>query len=85
MRLDPAEKRAIVEVYDPWKEEGIREGMAQITVRQLTHRFGTPPASVVDQVNALPKSSLDDLAIEMLNFSSLREAEEWLARHPAMT
>lgn len=84
-RLDPAEKRAIVEIYDPWEEEGIRKGVAQIAVRQLTHRFGRPPAVMIEQINVLPKASLDDLAIEMLNFSSLQDAEEWLARHPAMT
>lgn len=84
-RLDPAEKRAIVEIYDPWEEEGIRKGIAQSTIRLLSRRFGLPPPAMVDQINALPKTSLDELLVEVLGFSALRDAEEWLARHPAMT
>lgn len=89
-RLDPAEKRSIVEVIDPWEatgiakgvKQGVRQGMAKGAVRQLTHRFGAIPATLSASIEALPEPALDEFLVAMLDFANLRDAEVWLDQHP---
>ena len=74
-RLDPAEKRAIVEVIDPWEAAGMRKGI----VRQLAHRFGELPPSLKGGIEALPPQRLDDLSVALFDFQNLQDVEDWLA------
>lgn len=82
-RLDPAEKRSIVEVIDEWDAAGMRKGIAKTAVRQLTHKFGPLPAALLARINALREEDLDDLAVAVLDLADLQKVEDWLARHPA--
>jgi hypothetical protein len=82
-RLDPAEKRSIVEVIDEWDAAGMRKGIAKTAVRQLTHKFGPLPTALLTRINALPEDDLDELAVAVLDLGDLQKVEDWLARHPA--
>jgi hypothetical protein len=91
-RLDPAEKRSIVEVIDEWDaagiakglEKGVRQGMARGAIHQLAHRFGQISSSLADRIASLPEETLDDLMVAILDFQSMRDAEDWLDQHPAV-
>lgn len=84
-RLDPAEKRSIVEVYDPWEaagiEKGLRQGLARGVLRQLVHRFGQIAPGLKGRIEALPEHTLDDLMVAVLDFHSIQDVEDWLAQH----
>ncbi len=46
---------------------------------QLEQKVGTLPEQVRDRLSQLDKERLERLAIALLNFTSLRELEAWLA------
>lgn len=75
-RLDPAEKRAIVEVIDPW----VQQGMARGALRVLAHKFGQMPLSVSAQIQALPPRTLDNLMDALLDFKTIQDVENWLSQ-----
>lgn len=75
-RLDPAEKRAIVEVIDPW----VQQGMARGALRVLAHKFGQMPLSVSAQIEALPPRTLDNLMDALLDFKTIQDVENWLSQ-----
>jgi hypothetical protein len=89
-RLDPAEKRFIVEAIDEWDaagiakgmKQGVRQGMAKGAVRQLTHRFAPIPAPLSARIEGLPEPMLDEFLIAILDFRNLQDAEDWLDQHP---
>lgn len=78
-RLDPAEKRAIVEVIDPWEVAGMRKGL----LRQLVHRFGELSPSLTNGIEALPPPSLEALSLALFDFRNIQDVMDWLAHHPA--
>ncbi len=84
-------------ILDIWREEGIEiglerglqqgraegraESLAEVTLRQLTRRFGALPDDVVTQVRALGSTRLFDLAEALLDFTHFRDLTDWLAAH----
>lgn len=76
-RLDPAEKRAIVEVIDPW----VQQGMARGALRVLAHKFGQMPLSLSARIEGLAPRTLDDLMDALLDFKTIQDVENWLLQH----
>ena len=70
------------------REEGVREGIERglargkedVLVRQLTHRLGELSGQAVDRIDQLSGAQLDQLSIELLDFSSASDLDNWLAR-----
>jgi hypothetical protein len=89
----PPEKEATLELMTSWKQEGLAEGLAQglergeqreaktLTLRQMRHRFGPLPEGLEARVAGLAKPELEELALALLDFGHLSDAEEWLDHH----
>ncbi|MBC7972789.1 MAG: Rpn family recombination-promoting nuclease/putative transposase [Verrucomicrobia bacterium] len=78
-------------VYQEILREGLQEGLQQglqqglqaeinLLVRQLTHRLGTVPQALQNQIQGLSIAQLEDLGEALLDFSSQTELENWLSR-----
>ncbi|MGK7888011.1 MAG: DUF4351 domain-containing protein [Leptolyngbyaceae cyanobacterium] len=52
--------------------------MSGLILRQLHHRFGDLPESVITRVNELSLAALDELAESLLDFETIDEAIAWL-------
>jgi flagellar biosynthesis/type III secretory pathway protein FliH len=60
---------------------GLQQGVQNTVLRQLIRRFGEPPTGITAKLNSLTQDSLDDLAIELFDFTSYANFERWLSRH----
>jgi predicted transposase YdaD len=85
---------ALSQVYVEWErriraegiEQGIEQGIQQgerrgktaVILTQLRSRFSLPETLEL-QIQQLPIAQLDQLAIALLNLSTLAELEQWLA------
>ncbi|BAS57155.1 MULTISPECIES: DUF4351 domain-containing protein [Leptolyngbya] len=91
--LDAEEKRflmALSKAYLEWErqtlatgrrqgiEQGIERGKAELILMQLRSRFSLPEPLEL-QIQQLPIAQLDQLAIALLNLSTIAELEQWLA------
>lgn len=91
--LDAEEKRflmALSKAYLEWErqtlatgrrqgiEQGIERGKAELILMQLRSRFSLPEPLEL-QIQQLPIAQLDQLAIALLNLSTISELEQWLA------
>jgi predicted transposase/invertase (TIGR01784 family) len=67
------------------REEGREEGgyakLQQVVMRQITHRFGEVPGETINRLSRLSASELDDLSMDLLDFTSKTDVEKWLTRH----
>lgn len=77
----PAEREAAMEILTDWHRKGITQGKEAILTRQLRRRFGEVPAAVTARLDQLSSEGLDDLADALLDFQTLADLEQWLARH----
>jgi hypothetical protein len=82
-RLDPAEKRAIVQVVDMWEQSGIAKGVRQSVLRLLERRFGPVPKELKQRLELLDDPVLDEFLLAVLDFHSLADADVWLASRQA--
>jgi hypothetical protein len=48
---------------------------------QLQHRFSTPPAESAKRLDRLTSAQLNEFAVAMLEFKSIEDVEDWLAKH----
>lgn len=84
--IAPLEREVVMQLTNEWiekgREQGEREALAGMAVRQLNRRFGPLPSAVIERIRALSKPQLDDLGESLLDFQSLADAESWLSRHP---
>jgi hypothetical protein len=80
--LQPEEREQVTEVLNDWveegRQEGRQEGQVQLVLRLLRRRVGPVPTKLQDGVRALPPERLEELAEALLDFSSLKDARNWL-------
>jgi len=55
-------------------------GRAKMVLRLLRRRFGELPPELPERLRHLTAEQLDDLAEALLDFSSLTDVTDWLAR-----
>jgi Domain of unknown function (DUF4351) len=71
-----------MQIVTSWMEEGIEQGKLQATLslvmRQLSRRVGTLTPESQEQIQQLSLTQLDDLAVALLDFSSVADLEAWL-------
>ena len=83
----PAERSETMELMTSWQQEGLKEGMTQgkeaLVTRQLRRRLGTVSAPVTARVASLSADQLDDLGEALLDFGTVADLEQWLARQSA--
>jgi predicted transposase YdaD len=61
--------------------EGKQEGEAILILRFLNHRLGRLDDSVIEQIQQLSISQLEDLAEALLDFANLADLTGWLQEH----
>ena len=71
--------RAVQEIL----EEGRQEEAAALAIRQLARRFGTLDQASRDALTSLPLPSLEQLAEDLLDFSSPGDLKAWLEANQA--
>jgi hypothetical protein len=78
------EKEDVMEFTTSWhkegRKEGRQEGIASIVLRLLGRRFGDVPKALAERISKLPVKKLEPLAEDLLDFQSLADLEQWLAR-----
>jgi hypothetical protein len=68
---------------DQGRAEGRAEGQANLVQRQLRRRLGALPADLRKQIKSLPSDDMEALAEALLDFQSVKDLRQWLARRPA--
>ncbi|MBI4657419.1 MAG: DUF4351 domain-containing protein [Verrucomicrobia bacterium] len=69
-----------MELTTSWKEEGRYEASQQLVLRQLRRRWGDLDPALLARVQALPIELLETLAVDLLDFNSPADLENWLSR-----
>ena len=72
-----------------WEEEGLAKGLAkglaqgrqQVILRQLRKQLSNLPTELIDRVQSLSESQLDELAEALLDFADLSDAQKWFTAH----
>ena len=85
-RIEPVEQEAIMKIVTSWMEQGIEQGIEQgkqsearsLIMRLLTRRIGTVEPQLQERIQQLPLTQLEDLAVALLDFSSVADLEAWL-------
>ena len=62
------------------REEGLEEAALNIVLRQLTKRFGKVSRKIRASISGLPLPILEDLSEALLDFTSLDDLLDWLAK-----
>ena len=87
-KLDPEVKETTMEIISSirkegrqeGRQEGLHQGKEELLTLQLQRRFSTLPSTTTKKLDKLTSEQLNELGMELLNFKSLAELEEWLAR-----
>ncbi|MBD2186997.1 DUF4351 domain-containing protein [Pseudanabaena mucicola] len=62
------------------RQEGLKQGLLAIILKQLTHRFGTLPPKLHTRIMRLHIPRLESLAEAILDFQSLADLELWFSK-----
>jgi predicted transposase/invertase (TIGR01784 family) len=69
-------------VYQEAKAEGEQSGRREeaisLILRQISHRFGNLPSSLMTSIEQLPLAQLETLSLAWLEFKSVKDLEHWL-------
>lgn len=83
--IEPREKEVVMQIVTSWMEEGIEQGKQEATLslimRQLRARAGMLNPNLEQCVQQLSLTQLEDLAVALLDFSSVEDLEVWLQQH----
>ncbi len=81
----PAKDLRHTRVAQEWieedRQEGLQEGEASVTLRQLNRRSGPLSDATAARIKALPLEQLEALAEALLDFSGPADLAAWLAEH----
>ena len=80
-QFTPAEREATMTVTTQWHEAGISQGKETLVLRLLRRRFGAVSADVTVRLEKLSADQLDDLGEALLDFGTVADLEQWLARN----
>ena len=81
--LEAETEESKMEMWTSWGREGMQKGKAEIVLRQITKRFETVPPQVTENLDKMTSEQLNELAVDLLDFTSLADVEQWLSRHNA--
>lgn len=89
VNIESREQEVVMQIVTSWMEEGIEQGKQQATtslvMRQLPRRVGTLTPELQERVQQLSLTQLEDLAVALLDFSSVADLEAWLQQVAAGT
>jgi len=75
-KLVDQEKDAAMEIISSIR----RDAREEMLTLQLQHRFSSLPAAITEKLDKLNGEQLNELGLEIFNFQSLAELEEWLSK-----
>ena len=70
------EKDEVMEIISSIRRDAREEMLSFL----LEHRFSTLPAAITEKLDKLSGEQLKELALELFNFQSLAELEDWLSK-----
>jgi predicted transposase YdaD len=81
--------RAVQEILEEGRQEGREEGReagrqqeaAALAIRQLHRRFQEMGPAASERIASLPLPRLEQLAVDLLDFTGPDELEDWLANN----
>ncbi|WGV26861.1 DUF4351 domain-containing protein [Halotia branconii] len=80
--MESKEQEVVMQIVTSWMEEGIEQGKQQATkslvMRLLPQRVGTLTPELEERVQQLSLIQLEDLAVALLDFSSVSDLAAWL-------
>lgn len=83
-RIEPVEQEGVMKIVTSWMEEGIEQGKQSealsLIMRLLPRKIGTFESELQERIQQLPLTQLEDLAVALLDFSSVVDLEAWLQR-----
>jgi len=59
----------------------LQQGVQHTLLRQLKRRFGEPPPNIRAKLQELKQDALDDLVLDLFDFTSYADVERWIARN----
>jgi hypothetical protein len=71
-------KTMAITAEQAFEEKGRIDKVQEIVLRQLAKRFGEVPPALQDRIRRLPEQPLSDLAIDVMDFASIADAERWI-------
>jgi len=74
--LKEKQQETILELTTEWSREAVRS----LVTRLLKRRFGRVPVALERQMNRLSERELGEFAEALLDFGSIADAREWVAR-----
>lgn len=81
-RIEPVEQEGVMKIVTSWMEEGIEQGKQSealsLIMRLLPRKIGTFEPELQERIQQLPLTQLEDLAVALLDFSSVTDLEAWL-------
>ena len=84
-RFTPTEREETMEIMTSWHREGIAKGITQgketLVARLLRRRLGAVPEDMTARLDQLSPEQLDDLGEALLDFGTVADLEQWMARH----
>ncbi|MGO8673612.1 MAG: Rpn family recombination-promoting nuclease/putative transposase [Capsulimonadaceae bacterium] len=79
-KFDPQVKDTTMEIISSARREGRLEGKEELLTLQLQRRFSTLPETTTLKLDKLTSEQFDELGVELWNFQTLAELDDWLAR-----
>ena len=80
-KLDPKEKKAIMEYMNIWERDGRQATKVEDTIKLLTWRLGQLNATVQRRISKLPLEKLNELFDAAFGFEQKASLDEWLRKH----
>lgn len=81
-RIEPVEQEAVIKILTSWIEQGIEQGKQSearsLIMLLLPRKIGTIEPQLQDRIQQLSLTQLEDLAVALLDFSSVADLETWL-------
>jgi hypothetical protein len=74
-------KTMAITAAQAFEEKGRIDGQINIVMRLLQKKFGATAAALQDRIHRLPSSQLEELAVAVVDFGDLAEAQNWMIAH----
>lgn len=77
-KFRPQERKVVMEYVTSWERKGMYLGKLDLTLKQLTRRFGPLTAAMRQRISKFSVSQLDDLGEALLDFQSKADFTRWI-------
>ena len=73
-----------MEVITSWEQNGITRGKETLVLRLLRRRFGVISPNITARLDHFSPEQLDDLGEALLDFGTVADLEQWMAKHTSL-